>query len=56
MHALPLQWPPVQASDQHSVDAWQLPPAKVHLLMEATHVFEAGSQSPEQQSAPVAHC
>ena len=53
-HALALQRPPVHASEQHSVDDWQLPPVRVHLLMEATQVAEAGSHSPEQQSPPPA--
>jgi hypothetical protein len=56
MHAPALQRPAVQDSEQHSVDAWQLPPVNVHLLMEATQVAEAGSHSPEQQSPPLAHC
>jgi hypothetical protein len=52
MHALALQRPAPQASEQHSVDDWQFPPVVVHLLMEATQVADAGSQSPEQQSPP----
>ena len=51
-HALALQRPALQASEQHSVDDAQAPPVVVHLLMEATQVADAGSQSPEQQSPP----
>jgi hypothetical protein len=54
MHALVLQRPAAQVSEQHSVDDAQLPPGAVHLLMEATQVADAGSQSPEQQSPPAA--
>jgi hypothetical protein len=54
--ALALQKPEVHASEQHSVDDWQGPPVKVHLLMEATQVAEVGSHRPEQQSVPEAHC
>src|ERR1017187_8484726 len=54
MHALALQRPAVQASEQHSVDEAQPPPVAVHLLIEATQVVVEGSQIPEQQSPPEA--
>jgi hypothetical protein len=56
MHALALQRLPAQSMEQHSVDATQPPPVTVHLLIEAAQVALAGSQIPEQHSAPVAHC
>ena len=56
MHAAALHLPEVQAIEQHSVDATQGFPAAVHWLIEEAHVLEVGSQMPEQQSAPDAHC
>ena len=48
------QRPPTQASEQHSVAARQGPPVAVQVLIEATQVALAGSQSPEQHSTLLA--
>jgi len=46
--------PALHAIEQHSVENVQASPVVVHLLMEATQLWLAGSQSPEQQSCPLA--
>jgi hypothetical protein len=51
-----LHRPAAHTNEQHSVGDWQPPPGAVHWLIDATQVALAGSQSPEQQSCPLAHC
>ncbi len=48
--------PLVHAIEQHSVPAPHGPLVAVHWLMDDAQVLVVGSQTFEQQSAPVSHC
>jgi len=53
-HAWELQRPPEQLSEQHSVEAVHAPPVAVQALIALAQVRVVGSQTAEQQSAPLA--